>query len=764
MKKRLKLSLCLVVSLNLVNAQEIEFDVLDIMAEEIKSDEKQFVTPGAVSSRKSIGENTQSIDSIIRSMPGSYTNTDQTQGTVQVNIRGMTGLGRVDTMVDGVEQTFFGTSADNGKFHTGQGNIGTSAFGAMVDQNFLVAVDVTKGSFSNGQGGLMGSANFKTISVDDIVRDGNLFGFLGRYSYGNNGVGYNYMGSVAAKYELENGGSIGALFGYSEKKIKQNYEVGGGGKIGDKVTPNPNFDPTEPISEWNYPYEDTSPFNPDELTQKPKSYLFKVELEPDEYNKAILNYRRYENKLAGRDMEHNTYQVDYNFNPDNDFIDLNFLTAYSKGEQKYLDDAVFFGRTDMAKNGNLKTENETLTLKLDNTVKFNIGAIEASSKFGINYLDTEYKNSMDMNLPGATSTPFQPKGKQKITTLFLDNSFNYDIFTLDTNLNLQKWNLKGHKPKCDRSINKFCFPTRAIDINKDDWEFNYSLMLSAKLHDLFMPFISYSKTTRPPNVQEMFFSTNEGNGVNPFLEPEEAKTWQIGFNSFKHDMLFDNDRFGLKILYYNTHVDDYIYNKAFYTTDAFMLHLNQQEVTKFRGIEAEISYDTGGFYAKASYSRQVSNQTTNETSGADSNSFGGYTEITELPKTYATIDVGTRLYNEKLTVGMLAKYTGSASRVTVDAYNRIDTNNPDDWYPELKKEKLPDIPMIYDFYVILKPKDNLHFKFEIQNIFDKNYMDALNAFNGTTNQKTYDLNGNDIYLFDNQARGRTVLASFEYRF
>lgn len=48
----------------------------------------------------------------------------------------MTGVGRVNTMVDGVTQAFFGTSADNGKFHTGQGNIRTSGFGAMIDQNF----------------------------------------------------------------------------------------------------------------------------------------------------------------------------------------------------------------------------------------------------------------------------------------------------------------------------------------------------------------------------------------------------------------------------------------------------------------------------------------------------------------------------------------------------------------------------------------------------------------------------------------------------
>lgn len=192
-----------------------------------------------------------------------------------------------------------------------------------------------------------------------------------------------------------------------------------------------------------------------------------------------------------------------------------------------------------------------------------------------------------------------------------------------------------------------------------------------------------------------------------------------------------------------------------------MLHLNQTKTTKFSGVEAKVSYDAQNFYIKASYSNQKSNQTVNEISGVGSNSFGGYTEITELPKNYATIDKGTRLYNKKLTIGMLAKYTRSAKKVTVNENNRY---NPNDYFPEQKTEKLPDSPMIYDFYMILKLKENLTFEFEIKNLFDKNYMDVLNAFYETSNQLSYDANGNDVYLFDNQARSRTVAESFEYKF
>ena len=252
--------------------------------------------------------------------------------------------------------------------------------------------------------------------------------FLSKYSHGTNGIGYNYMGSVAGKARFDNGGSIGALFGYSKRKISQNYEVGGVGKIDEKVKENPFYSPNEPISEWNQPYESSKSFSADELTQRPKSYFFKIETKPDDYNKAILSYRRYENLLAVRDMIHDNYQLDYKFNSDNNFVNIDFLASYGEGEKKYLSDAVFFGRPDITNKRNLKTSNKTLVLNLGNTAKFHLDALAITSKFG----------------------------------------------------------------------------------------------------------------------------------VNQFLKPVEAQTWQIGFNSYKENLFLDNDIFGFKILYYKIHVDDFI--------------------------------------------------------------------------------------------------------------------------------------------------------------------------------------------------------------
>ena len=756
------------------NAQdELEFSEFEISAKEIKAEDKAFSTPGAVSSRSDISGSNQSIDSIVRSMPGVYTNTDQSQGTVNVNIRGVSGFGRVNTMIDGVTQTYYGTSADSGSFHTGNGSIGTSNFGALIDPNFLIGVDTQRGTFSgtHGANSLMGSANFRTIGVDDVVRDGNNFGFLGKFSYGTNKLGPNYMGSVAAKFNpFENDDSLGFLLGYSGKKISQDYQVGGGGRIGDFTWVNPDTGETE----------SAAPLDVKHTTQNPKSILFKTEFN-DEFNQAILSYRDFRNTLAGRDITNQNYQLDYNFNANNDLLNLNFLIAYNNSKQKYIDGqddngfalATIFGR-DIS---GLEVRNKALTLNLNNEMNFKFNDLHWQSKYGVGFLNNKYERDSfaDYGGMGDYATPLQPRGKEKISTIFADNNFNYGIFGLETSLNLTKYEIKGHVPECDPRIGIFCSDTMPKDATISDTNLNYSILGSVEIHELFRPFISYSHSNRAPNIQEIFFSSvaSAGDAMNIFLKPEVADTWQIGFNSHKQGFITKDDTFGFKALVYRSRVKDYIYNESlnYYTSDgdlidSFTYYLNFPYKTTFKGFEAELSYDAGFFYAKASYARQTNNAPLSETYGSDPSNFGTGM-ITELPKDYATVNLGTRLLDEKVDLGIIAKYTGKAKRIypsSDDAYRHDPTNTNDYQLGMHKTQDLPSIPTIYDLYVNFQPNKNLMLKFEVQNLTDKNYMDALNVYNSAANQLTFASDGSDIFLFNNSARGRTFIMGFQYQY
>ena len=108
----------------------------------VANDKKPFTEAKAKSTREHIFKNTQTIDQVIRSIPGAFTQQDKGSGVVSVNIRGENGLGRVNTMVDGVTQNFFILPQ---WIQVNQAVI--SQFGAAIDPNFIAGVDINKSNF-----------------------------------------------------------------------------------------------------------------------------------------------------------------------------------------------------------------------------------------------------------------------------------------------------------------------------------------------------------------------------------------------------------------------------------------------------------------------------------------------------------------------------------------------------------------------------------------------------------------------------------------
>ena len=88
---------------------KVELSPLNVSGEAVSAEQQALEKPGAVSAR---GPDTrlQPVDQIVRSMPGTFTQIDPAQGAVSVNIRGLSGLGRVNMMVDGVSQNYYGSA------------------------------------------------------------------------------------------------------------------------------------------------------------------------------------------------------------------------------------------------------------------------------------------------------------------------------------------------------------------------------------------------------------------------------------------------------------------------------------------------------------------------------------------------------------------------------------------------------------------------------------------------------------------------------
>ncbi|TCK01690.1 hemoglobin/transferrin/lactoferrin receptor protein [Volucribacter psittacicida] len=707
--------------------------------------DQAFSQAGGVVIREA-DERMQSLDSVVRSLPGVYSNIDPAQGTVNVNIRGMSGLGRVNTTVDGVPQTFFGTSSNgNRRFHDEEGGLAPSSqYGVMIDPNFFTEIRVDKGfvTGANAVNALAGSVSYRTFEVDDIVFPGNQVGVRSRFGYGTNKLGYNGMLAVGGKTTaFTDSGSIGAFFAYSQRDIGANYKRGDG----------------------RYAIENGYV---KKMDQKPKSWLSKLEIKPNQQHRILFSGRSYVTNIGGRELDSKSYSLNYDYKPESNWIDIELLASHTVNKQGYNDDSSLWQLTDAS------TSNKSDYLDLHNTSYLKWLNSDWQWTVGLSYFNNDYaRQAKGINDDNLAYTPFSPSGKQRIYSAYSNLNWNKDIYDIDLGLVYSRSNFTGFKPACGITGGQLipCIPMGAYNMDVTHYSLDPSIMFSLKLSDWFSPFVSYSRSTRMPNIQEIFFNNEEGASMNVGLRPEVANIYQLGFNTFKKNWLFDQDQLGLKLLYYRSYTKNYISSSSvyldrngFFTTDPDLAYnpnfhaqmsFNSPNSLRTNGIELEASYDMGRAFARLSYSYEKTSHPLSVQSTV--NGFG-YGDIYELPKHYATLDLGARFLQQKLMVGTLLKYTGKAKRLSPRGVN-TDTG-------EIEKQTLPSQPMIVDAYLTYQFNKHFMLKASIQNVFNVLYIDPLNSQNSTPSQYVSDGNGGDGYTYTNYARGRSYLIGGEIRF
>ena len=946
MKKVIKLNLitlCLIntLSVSIVDAKAEEtLDQIDVVEKNVANDKKPFTEAKAKSTREHIFKETQTIDQVIRSIPGAFTQQDKGSGVVSVNIRGENGLGRVNTMVDGVTQTFYSTSMDSGQ------SGGSSQFGAAIDPNFIAGVDVNKSNFSgsNGINTLSGSANFRTLGVNDVITDDKPFGLIVKGMTGSNATKSNFMTMAAGRKWLDNGGYVGVVYGYSQREVSQDYRIGGGERLASlgqdilekekeayfrnagyvlnpagQWTPdlnknhwscnaqNPKFngntekttssspltgdtetrwtdencvfhseksniydDPIEKEETTDKIYEDqvrkkilkdiddgkplkdipelqadikktddsfdenkdqysVAPIEPGSLQSHSRSHLLKFEYGDDNHTLGA-QIRTLDNKIGSRKIENRNYQLNYNFN-NNRYLDLNLMVAHNLGKTIYPKGAFFSGWQVEDK---LITKNVANIIDINNSYTFLLPKeIDLKTTLGFNYFINEYsKNRFPEELSlfynneshsqgnysylgrfqgsksglPQRSVILQPSGKQQFKTVYFDTALSKGIYHLDYSVNFTHYAFNGEYVGYENTPTQINEPILHKSGHKK--AFNHSATLSVELSDYFMPFFTYSRTHRMPNIQEMFFSQVSDAGVNTALKPERAETYQLGFNTYKKGVFTKEDILGVKVVGYRSFIKNYIHNvygdwsqggvlPEWARLNLFRLtiaHQNYQSIVKKSGAELELNYDMGSFFANLSYAYQRTNQPTNyaDASPRPNNASKeeilkqgyGLSRITMLPKDYGRLELGTRWFDQKLTLGIAARYYGKSKRATTqEEYingSRYEKNTASDriYYAIKETEEIKKQPIILDLHVSYEPIKDLIIKAEVQNLLDKRYVDPLDAGNDAASQRYYSsLNdsicsknntcedgGKDKSVLYNFARGRTYILSLNYKF
>ncbi|MCK9061146.1 TonB-dependent receptor [Haemophilus influenzae] len=916
MKKAIKLNL---ITLGLINTigmtitqaqAEETLGQIDVVEKVISNDKKPFTEAKAKSTRENVFKETQTIDQVIRSIPGAFTQQDKGSGVVSVNIRGENGLGRVNTMVDGVTQTFYSTALDSGQ------SGGSSQFGAAIDPNFIAGVDVNKSNFSGASGinALAGSANFRTLSVNDVITDDKPFGIILKGMTGSNATKSNFMTTAAGRKWLDNGGYVGVVYGYSQREVSQDYRIGGGERLaslgqdilakekeayfrnaGYVLNSAGQWEPDLSKNHWscNHPtnphladnthvkngkcpkvytnqermdilkelitegkdpskidklqngsdgikstdksFEDNkeqysvAPIEPGSLQSRSRSHLLKFEYS-DDHHTLGAQLRTLDNKIGSRKIENRNYQVNYNFN-NNSYLDLNLMAAHNIGKTIYPKGGFFAGWQVADK---LITKNVANIVDINNSHTFLLPKeIDLKTTLGFNYFTNEYsKNrfpeelslfyndashdqglyshskrgrySGSKSLLPQRSVILQPSGKQKFKTVYFDTALSKGIYHLNYSVNFTHYAFNGEYV----GYNNTTLEEPILHKSGHKKAFNHSATLSAELSDYFMPFFTYSRTHRMPNIQEMFFSQVSNAGVNTALKPEQSDTYQLGFNTYKKGLFTQDDVLGVKLVGYRSFIKNYIHNvygvwwrdgePTWAESNGFkytIAHQNYKPIVKKSGVELEINYDMGRFFANVSYAYQRTNQPTNyaDASPRPNNASQedilkqgyGLSRVSMLPKDYGRLELGTRWFDQKLTLGLAARYYGKSKRATIEEEyingSRFEKKalRRENYYAVKKTEDIKKQPIILDLHVSYEPIKDLIIKAEVQNLLDKRYVDPLDAGNDAASQRYYSsLNdsicnkkadsceggGKDKTVLYNFARGRTYILSLNYKF
>lgn len=577
-----------------------------------------FQTPGGVSviDGKIVQEKFGGdANAIVRSMPGTFTRMSSSQPGVSVNIRGFEADGRVNTMIDGVPQTFRNTA----------GHASTGGELLYIDTNLLAGIGAERGAVNGayGMGSLAGAVNFRTIEFEDVVLEGQDRGVKTTVKAGSNGYGASGMVAAGARTDLSGGGqaSIVGAFSYGEHG---NYQRGDGS------------------------------YNKPDASNKPGSGLVKLHFQPDDVHDLKLGARWYKNDflVSGYNwgVDNATYTANYKYQPGSDWIDLRINGYYNRTDMSY----------DPTTGGSYRKRNTRdfgFGFDIANTSRFDItDELSARWDYGAAYSSNDYKVNL---FRGAN-----PPGHMQKARAFSDLTLSQGIFELSAGLNYDYWDLSGRQSPCKPNIG-FCPPTGGnVDVSRHESALNPKITLSAKPLDWLQPYVTYSHTFRPPSAREALWALVPiGSGVgggqysNFYLNPETSKGCEIGANIVKNDVLYGGDELRLKVNYFNNAIDNYIVNNLISIPgDPYerAIWVNVPGTTHSRGFEVEGGYDAGVAYVNLSYTQASNNQPVGWGAGI------GNGDSTFLPESKISVDVGIRAFEEALTVGATMNHVGGS--------------------------------------------------------------------------------------------------------
>ena len=610
-------------------------------------------------------------------VPGIAVQSDAKRAGGSVNIRGLQDFGRVAVIVDGARQDFQ---------RSGHGT--QSMF--WIDPELMQEVDVQRGPTANtyGSGAIGGVVVFETKDAIDFLRPGETWAASTTGQYESNGKGWTT--SATGAYRFNDAVDVLGNFVWRDYG---NYDDGDGNEVSGT-----SFDVL--------------------------SGLAKATVRPTDNSELKLGWIGADDSWSegdgsyDLDLDQNTYTGRYNITDDEQsWLDLNINVSLNKAglDQTYLKNLAQFdsgtGRRIIIPAGSQTTYDlDTYGLDIWNTSRFETGAAAHELTFGGDWV----KDDVLTQSPSGGSDVYTPSGDRKVWGAYVQEQLTWEWLQVIGGLRYDSYELAGGSAA---SSGDRLSPRITVGVSP----FSQGSLEGLQVYG------TYAEGYRSPSVTETLISGLHPVGVtfpflpNPNLKPETGKTWEFGVNYALDGVASGDDSLRLKAAYFNNDVSDYIGSttlSAFDRTSGCQfrpdLIRNRTYIpicfqydnfasAKIRGFELESVYDAGWYFAGLSAS--IINGHTISYQGVRG-------DLTTIPSSQVTGQLGFRFFEDTLTVGGEVQYNGAP-----------------------KGNALADDFTLVNVFASYQATENFKVDFRADNLLDEQYTNPLNE---TTTSPLYE--------------------------
>jgi len=643
----------------------------------------------------------KSAGDIFKGTPGVISGSNRNGAAIDPNIRGMQGVNRVATTIDGAEQ-----STSNYRGYYGAGSR------SYIDPDLMSGVTITKGPDGGAPGAIGGTVAMETLNAGDILNPGDTYGVRVKGTLSDNSITPE-DGSKVPRSEGEDslfGGKSGSIAfastgenvdivaAYVQRK-SGNYFAGTQGDL-----TAPNYTGLEQALS-SYKYGDEV-FN---TSQDVTSALLKSTIRPADGHELKLSYMHYANTFgevtpltinAGATplqfplswIELDQASARYRWRPeDNKLIDFHVNAALSNTNENQ----VYTISSDYIP---IAVRSQNYSFDAYNISRFDLGNMPFSLTYGgaLKYEDAAPAADVD-DAAGA----YPVDGTRQIATLYAKGKWELlSWFTLDAGIEYLTFNTDY------RGTPAYNYAGPEYTGYKGDG-FSPSFGVTVTPMDGWQLFAKYSTGIRPMSLRETSW-TRFDQVFNPDLKAEEARNWEFGTNILKSDVLLDNDKARLKLAYFDNVTDDFV-GRAWIGDGLTSFNY---DYVKFRGVELSGGYDNGWAFTDVALNYYLDwKACLTDGSCIDYTTPYDYLNNQIPPEFSASVTAGARLLDERLTAGGRLTYVGERL-----AQMNTSSSLAKNWAPY----------MVVDLFAQWKINERMTFDVSAENLLDHYYVDALN--------------------------------------